>query len=121
MKYNQQIIDSIKKNNILELNRLICQELDIHDALIFAIEYGNLEIVKYLVNEKNADIHLYMDYPLRWSAENGHLEMVKYLVKAGADIKTHDYEAQRWAMINNHKEVALYLERVRKFRNYVTV
>ena len=47
-------------------------------SLIKAVESGNLETVKFLV-EKGADVHADDDWALCWSASNGHLEVVKYL------------------------------------------
>jgi ankyrin repeat protein len=51
----------------------------LNDNLIQAAQYGNLESLKYLV-ENGADIHAKTNYAIRFSAKNGHLEIVKYLV-----------------------------------------
>ena len=57
----------------------------LHDAA----ESGNLDLVKYLVEEKNLDVKAKSEsgYTVLHSAAwNGNLEMVKYLIKNGADV-----------------------------------
>jgi ankyrin repeat protein len=59
-------------------------DLDVNEDLISsaftgAALYGNLPILKYLI-EKGADIHIDHDIALRRAAEHGHLHILKYLI-----------------------------------------
>ena len=56
-----------------------------------------------------ADIRSTDDYAIRWASLNGHLEMVKYLVSLGADIRSRDDWAVQMASRNGHLEMVKYL------------
>jgi len=61
-------------------------------ALHYASMFGNLEIVKYLL-EKGADIHLNSEAgidALHHASKFGNLEIVKYLISKGAEINKAD-------------------------------
>jgi hypothetical protein len=62
-----------------------------NETLLYSASNGNLEIVKYLVENTKFTQEEYND-SLWHSAEEGHLEVVKYLVKHGADIYILDLE-----------------------------
>ncbi len=64
----------------------------INGALVEASSRGELDVVKYLV-ENGADIHASNDAALRWASEEGQNEVVKYLVENGADIHARNDEA----------------------------
>lgn len=51
------------------------------DELLQNIKSGDLDAVKYLVEECNVDVHAECERALRKSAEFGHLDIVKYLVE----------------------------------------
>ena len=104
-----------------------------------ASKRGQLEIVKYLVEQGGADINFrngqalgeasydgqlevvkylvgqgmndnaVVDQALMYASENGHLEVVKYLVENGADVRFADDYALRRASRNGHLEVVKYL------------
>ncbi len=61
-----------------------------NELLIFNAKYGNLEDVKHMVSI-GANIHIDGE---RLSAENGHLEVIKY---QGADIHVYYNYALRWS------------------------
>ena len=91
----------------LEENKI--SRKDINNALRRSAENGQLEVVKYLVEEHQADIHVRDEYALRCSAANGHLDVVKYLVEGhNADIHAAD-TALRWGASNGHLHVVKYL------------
>ena len=54
-----------------------------------------------------ADVNMYNDLPLRWSADNGHLEVIKYLVSQGGNV---GYDAISFARKRGYTEVVEYLE-----------
>ena len=80
---------------------------DFKNALLRSAENGHLHVVKYLVEEHQADIHA---CALRWSAGNGHLDVVKYLVEENnEDIHVIDECTLKWSAQNGHLEVVKYL------------
>ena len=52
--------------------------MNLNEVLEIAAEKGNLEVVKFLV-EEGVDVHTYDDCALCGAAEKGHLEVVKFL------------------------------------------
>ena len=77
--------------------------------LRFSAIRGNLDVVKYIVEEYSADIHVDNDAVLFYSASNGHLDVVKYLVKSGADVHVNNNSAL-WASVRyGHFGVVKYL------------
>ncbi|HEY6438198.1 MAG TPA: ankyrin repeat domain-containing protein, partial [Ignavibacteriaceae bacterium] len=56
----------------------------------WAADKGHWDVVKYLVEEKGADVKAANKYgrtPVHWAAKNGDLDVVKYLVEKDADVK----------------------------------
>ena len=103
---NSGDIDYVKA--YLEENKI--SRNDIKNALIRSAQNGHLEVVKYLVEEHQADIHAQNEGGLRWSAQNGHLEVVKYLVEEhNADIHADDEYALRLSAENGYLDVVKYL------------
>lgn len=49
----------------------------------YAVESDNIEIVKYLVEEKGASIMQYQCHPMRRAAEKGYNDIVKYFISRG--------------------------------------
>ena len=78
-------------------------------VLIWASENGHLEVVKYLVEKRGADVITNNDGAVQWASENGHLEVVKYLINHGADARSSNNYAVRNASVNGHLEVVKYL------------
>ena len=83
-------------------------------ALRWASFYGQIEVVKYLVELKpdGANIHARNDQALEWASTNGHLDIVKYLIELkpdGANIHAINDQALRWASENGHLGVVKYL------------
>lgn len=66
---------------------------------------GDLELLKFVIEKYDADIHHNRDQILRISCLHGHLPVVKYLLEQGADISALDYEAVRSLQVNNHWDV----------------
>jgi ankyrin repeat protein len=57
----------------------------VDDALIVAAESGQLETIRYLLEEAGANVHAGHDSALLWACRNGSLELLEYLVSRGAD------------------------------------
>lgn len=104
---NEKIIKAIENNDISELTSIF-EEGDINvnniieaevgndmelqvsmTPLMYASYLGNYEIVRYLVEEKKADINIENEYgwtALKYASDEGRLEIVKYLVENGASV-----------------------------------
>ena len=110
-KLNQKLIEAAQNGDLEIVKYLVNQGVNIHanddEALRDASYNGQLEVVKYLV-EQGADIHAKNDYALRYSSENGYLEIVKYLIEQGAYINALNDLAFKWASKEEHLEVIQY-------------
>ena len=77
------------------------------NVLYFAVESGNLEMVKYLV-KKRANVNATVDdlNILHYAAETGNLEMVKFLVERGANVyaKPHGFTVMYFAAVSGNLE-----------------
>ncbi len=113
-KLDRQLIEASKDGNLSQVKSLIIEGADIHAdgdcALHLAAEFGQLEMVKYLVEDHDANVNTWDDYSIRWAALKGQLEVVKYLVSKGANIHAQNDCALRWAAENGHLEVVKYLK-----------
>ncbi|ASQ45131.1 ankyrin repeat domain-containing protein [Legionella clemsonensis] len=86
-------------------------------ALHTAAELGQLAIIKYLVEEQEADLRVACfddDFmlPQHYAAKNGQLEVVKYLIARGVDTKEIDELGNTMldlAQENKHQEIVTYL------------
>jgi ankyrin repeat protein len=82
--------------------------VDYENALRWAAYNGNLEIVKFLV-QNGANVNAEDDSALLFAAENGHLEVVEFLLENGADVNAMEDQALRWAAYNGNLEVCQFL------------
>ena len=88
------------------------------NVIKFAVEQGNLDILKYilelkhkkdaLINNKRFD-GIGLRKCLNLSCKFGHLEVVRFLVEQGADIQADNNCAVRWASDNGHLEIVKFL------------
>ena len=72
-----EILNWMMENNFLTINEI----------LVYNAKIGNIEIIKFFVEEKNQDIHFKEELVLRTCGYHGHLDAVKYLCGLGCDIK----------------------------------
>ena len=84
-----------------------------HDFLE-ACGKGNLDRIKYLLNEKYANIHSEKDLGIQRACASNHLEIVKYLLtspelKKHSNIHANDDYSFKSACRNNHIELVQYL------------
>ena len=70
-------------------NNLKC----INSLLYTAIEYKNIDIVKFLLNY--VDVHYNNEYFLLWAIDNENKELVKILIEKGANVELALKEASR--------------------------
>ncbi|WP_264705197.1 ankyrin repeat domain-containing protein [Wolbachia endosymbiont (group A) of Gymnosoma rotundatum] len=91
----QKLFEAIERNNIGEVKELINhgvsidarnneEQTPLHYAAKGSAENSNLEVVRYLVEEKSADINAKDNFgrtPLHCAAEGCNLEVVKYLIE----------------------------------------
>lgn len=82
---------------------------DVFDLAAGAAVNGHLDVLKYLVDKKGADISKENDITLRYTSFNGHTDVVKYLVEKGANIHVLDDFPLRHAAINGHLDTVKYL------------
>ena len=81
----------------------------VDDALIYATEYGHLNVVMYLIENGLADIHANNEGVLEMAAYKGHLHVVKYLISKGANPHIEDNKIIRIAHNYGHDDVYEYL------------
>lgn len=80
-------------------------ELSIDAMLKEAARDGDMKRVRYLVEEKSADIHADDDAALHYAAVNGQADIVRYLVEQGADIHADDDAVLCSAAASRHYDI----------------
>lgn len=78
------------------------------DALCWACYYGDLEVVKCLV-EHEADIHVGNDEPLCIACRRCNTEVVKYLVQKGANVRAQGDKPLIHAISNMDYDLVVFL------------
>jgi ankyrin repeat protein len=114
--YNMDIIAVIKFNDLHGVKYVIYLENKLgrvdHDyksvGIIWASQWGHLEIVKHFV-EIGGDPRYRNSFALIYASSGGHLDTVKYLLSVGANIQAHGNLAIKEASHENHLEVVKYL------------
>lgn len=87
-------IDAIRQRSLQEGKEIV---IDVNDLFIKAVRYENLEIVKLLVEEMGADVHVNGDQALRSAIRNDDEEMILYLIGENRiDPGAHMMEILRW-------------------------
>jgi len=107
-KYSVLKVDKIEEFNIAAMLNVDLR-YDNDFALRYASYKGNEDVVKYLVEKKDADIHADDDYAVRLASKGGYLSIVKYLFSKGADISAKFNESLIWASADGHLDVVKYL------------
>ncbi|BCS82550.1 ankyrin repeat protein [Cotonvirus japonicus] len=78
------------------------------DLFFLNCEYGNLEIIKYLVHQ-GAKINTDDDYALIIASKYGKLDVVKYLISQGANVHAYKNKSIISAHKYGHQDVIKYL------------
>jgi ankyrin repeat protein len=99
---NDNLLAAIKQKDVEAVRRALATGVDLepasglHDVnkpLAYAAAYGNLEIVKLLV-EAGADLNgqvAYGDVALIKADEHGNDDIIEYLIREGADVNVPNY------------------------------
>jgi len=90
------------------------KEIDIHDddesALNEALGNGHLNIIKYLIEEHQANIHGWGSFPQEYSASKGYLNVIKYLTEeCHVDIHYKNQTTLQFAIGSGHLNIVKYL------------
>jgi ankyrin repeat protein len=97
------------KNDEEMIKYLINKGADVqdNDDYLFRrmIQYENINMIKYLLDNYDIDIETTHSYPLRQSASFGNYEMVKLFLEYGADPNCEDDDAIEMAEDNGHDDV----------------
>jgi ankyrin repeat protein len=79
-------------------------------SLLRACEYGDLEMLKYLIENCGCDANYELGYSLvEIACMNGHLDVLKYLVEKGADMRIRKDCPLQFAAKNGHLDVVKFL------------
>lgn len=83
------------------------------NALQIACQMGYLDIVKWLLETGDVDVHADYDSALQWAAKRGDKDIVQVLLRNGADPTVLNGCALRIALDRGHNDVAkLFMEHV---------
>lgn len=106
---NYPIIAATMNGHLDIISLFVSKNRDILDIIYTeAIDYGQLEIVKYL-KSLGFDLHKYHDYGFRKSAEFNYIDLMKYLISEGADIRVYQNYAIMKSFQNGHYEIVKHL------------
>jgi len=92
-----------------EKNNMSISYFDDDDALEKAVTEGHFEIIKYLIEENYVDVSFNMIKLFSIACSNGYFEIVKYLESCGANIRSSNDRALRYAANSGHLEIVKYL------------
>ena len=106
--YKNKYFDILKY--LIEIKKCDCNEI-----IYKSCGDGNLDMVKYLVEEQGLDIHIENERILYVACCNGHLDIVKYLVEKGAKIYKKRKPILCDVCKSNNLEVLKYLVEERKY------
>ena len=95
-------LDFLIKNNISKYN--------INEELLWAVQSGCLDIVKYFIsyNGKGIDLHYRDDYAITVAAEAGHLDIILFLIEEGIDPRTSNDLALCLSASSGHLNIVKY-------------
>lgn len=100
-------IDRLIKDWFNEIH--IEQPKNASEMLYFCAAGDKLDFVKYLVEEKKADVKYKNSNALQLAAANGHIDVVKYLLEKGSDPTANYSFGLRWAARQGYYDIAKIL------------
>jgi len=81
----------------------------INECMGIAAKKGYLNLVRYFVEQRGANVKSGGSHCLRLAAKEGHPDIVRYLIERGSDTHTYADAALQWSCINGHLEVVKIL------------
>ena len=107
---NEATLGIFGYNGNMEAVKYLVENCDANIDLAFVqcAQGGHLDIVRYLV-ERGADYRIYNDSAFCMSAQDGHLEVVKYLHELGAEIHAQGEYALAFSALCGRMDVVKYL------------
>ena len=108
------IIDAVKSGNLKLIKYLVEHGANVHilddQVIVHACGVGgNLDIVKYLVEEHNIDVHSQDDKALIIASRAKKFDIVQYLVDHGANVHAQDDKALIVVSSNGSLKIVKYL------------
>lgn len=102
----QTIIGDVEK--VKQLIKEVDNRESRYEAFIEAIQKGNIEIVKILI-EEGAEIFRNENEPFREASLYSQLEVMKILIEEGADVHARRDDALKTAFLNEDKKTIEFL------------
>ncbi|KAI8891619.1 ankyrin repeat-containing domain protein [Globomyces pollinis-pini] len=118
LRYHQPIgadFEQAVERNKADILKILLEDsrsvsFDYNQAIIDASEFGYIEIVRILLNDKRGDPSAYDNCAIRFAAENGHIEIVKMLLDdERVDPSGDSNYAIRNSSKNGHTEIVRVL------------
>lgn len=105
---------SIGNLNVIQYylsNKNLDIDINFKDNLVLRTAgYNNqINVLKYLHEEKKCDLRALGDSIFRFGAESGFFEIVHYTIQHGSDVHANNDEAIRKSCTNGHLEIVKYL------------
>lgn len=118
-------IDDVLRYNQMEVVYLLIEkraDITAHDnqALILALEIGDLSLAKLLIN-LGANIFAQNNQPIITASENGHLSMVKLFIDMGANIHAQNDSAIILAAKNGYLDIVKLLKKDKCYDQAISV
>jgi len=117
------IFEVVREGDLESLKKLFSGGVDVETkdiygetSLFYASKYGRFKIVKYLIEECNANVEAKDEFkytPLSWASDCGRFKIVKYLIeKCNANVETKDIHGNTpliMAFWWSHSEIVKFL------------
>jgi ankyrin repeat protein len=110
-KIQETLLKSIENKDITQFKYLVEQGADIYDTVYHNTKSGDLDAVKFIIDNTEDYDDEYNEYLLLVSVHKEHFDIIKYLIEERhVDIHTEDDEALLYSIENgNDLEIIKYL------------
>jgi len=107
---NESLIDKMKPKSEEDIIKSL-SKLDSHDRFMYAIEYGVLDVVKELIEERKVDLHESNERALEIAIFYNHDDIIEYLLNKGANPNADKGRLMRHPINrNNMKQIKMLLD-----------